>query len=169
MYKKQKLVPFGEYIPLRQWLPRLTRSITGDSFDFATDGQNDLFIFYKNLPIIYPIICYESIFPDYVKNNIDISREQLKKDITNDYAARVGVSSLDERKELIVNVTNDVWMGWSVGSYQHFLMNRFLAVATGLPVVRVSNNGFSAFIDSCGRVRAKTKLNQEDLLFVGTI
>ena len=169
MYKKQKLVPFGEYIPLRKWLPRLTRSITGDSFDFATDGQNDLFIFYKNLPIIYPIICYESIFPDYVKNNIDISREQLKKDITNDYAARVGVSSLDERKELIVNVTNDVWMGWSVGSYQHFLMNRFLAVATGLPVVRVSNNGFSAFIDSCGRVRAKTKLNQEDLLFVGTI
>ena len=169
MYKKQKLVPFGEYIPFRRFLPRLTRSITGDSFDFAIDGTNDLFFFHKNLPIIYPVICYESIFPEYVKHNISISRRKLKKDITNEYAKQIGVATLKQRKELIVNLTNDVWMGWSVGTYQHFLMSRFLAVATGLPVVRVSNNGFSAFIDSKGRVKAITKLNKEDLLIVGSI
>ena len=167
MYKKQKLVPFGEYIPFRRFLPRLTRSITGDSFDFATDGANNLFIFHKNLPIIYPIICYESIFPEYVERNIAISRERIINDLTDDYAKQVNVKTLKERGEIIVNLTNDAWMKWSVAPYQHFLMARFLAVSTGLPVIRVSNNGISAFIDSRGRIKARTVLNQEDLLLIG--
>ena len=74
-----------------------------------------------------------------------------------------------ERGEIVVNLTNDAWLKWSVAPYQHFLMARFLAVATGLPVVRVSNNGISAFIDHYGRIIAKTSLNQEDLLLIGRI
>ena len=167
MYKKQRLVPFGEYIPFRRFLPRLTRSITGDTFDFATDGDNDLFVFHKNLPIIYPIVCYESIFPDYVKNNIEVSRKRIEEDITAEYAKQINVKTLKERGEVIVNLTNDVWMGRSVGAYQHFLMARFLAVLTDMPVIRVSNNGISAFIDNYGRVKARTSLNKEDLLLVG--
>ncbi len=169
MYKKQKLVPFGEYIPFRRFLPRLTRLITGGSYDFSTNGHNDLFIFYKNLPIIYPIICYESIFPNFIKKNIELSRRKINSDITEKYAKQINTKTLTERGEVIVNLTNDAWMKWSVGPYQHFLMTRFLAILTGLPVVRVSNNGFSAFIDSNGRVIAKTKLNQEDLLLVGDL
>ena len=166
MYKKQKLVPFGEYIPFRKFLPRLTRSITGDMFDFTTSGENSLFIFHKNLPIIYPIVCYESIFPNYVKKNIAISRKKINNDLTKEYAKQVNVKTLEERGEIIVNLTNDVWMKWSVGPYQHFLMTRFLAVATGLPVIRASNNGISAFIDKYGRVKSRTRLNVKDILFV---
>ena len=166
MYKKQKLVPFGEYIPFRKFLPRLTRSITGDTFDFTTSGENSLFIFHKNLPIIYPIICYESIFPNYVKKNIAKSRKKINNDLTKEYAKQVNVKTLEERGEIIVNLTNDVWMKWSVGPYQHFLMTRFLAVSTGLPVIRASNNGISAFIDKYGRIKARTRLNAKDILFV---
>ena len=168
-YKKQKLVPFGEYIPFRKFFPRLTKTITGVSFDFASDGDNDLFIFYRNLPIIYPIICYESIFPDYVKNNIKLSRKKLSNDLTKEYTKQIGTKTLAERGEIVVNLTNDAWLKWSVAPYQHFLMARFLAVATGLPVVRVSNNGISAFIDHYGRIIAKTSLNHEDLLLIGRI
>lgn len=166
MYKKQKLVPFGEYIPLRRFLPRLTRLITGGNFDFSTDGINDLFIFHKNLPIIYPIVCYESIFPTYVKQNIAISRKRLNKDLTEKYTKQINTKTLNDRGEIIVNLTNDAWMKWSFAPYQHFLMTRFLAIYTGLPVIRVSNNGISAFIDNCGRIVTRTKLNKEDLLFV---
>jgi apolipoprotein N-acyltransferase len=166
VYKKQKLVPFGEYIPFRRFFPHLTRLITGGNFDFSTSKINDLFVLYRDLPIIYPIICYESIFPDLVKKNIELSRKQINYDINEIYAKQVGVKTLNERGEIIVNLTNDAWMKWSTGAYQHFLMARFLAISTGLPVIRVSNNGFSAFIDSCGRIIEKTKLNKKDLLTI---
>ncbi|GEM_PF-6241037 len=172
LYKKQKLVPFGEYIPVRQFMPFLTRTLTNGMVDFSIDGENDYFIFYRDLPIIYPIICYESIFPDYVKTNISKNRRLLKERFAtiskeeNDKGFGEKTKSLKERGELIVNVVNDAWMKWSVAGYQHFLMTRYLAVATGLPVIRVSNNGISAFIDSCGRAVRQTKLNTEDVLFI---
>ena len=172
LYKKQKLVPFGEYIPVRKFMPFLTRTLTNGMVDFSTDGENDLFIFYRDLPIIYPTICYESIFPNYVVSNIKKSRKYIEKNflelnkIANEGDWGVKIKTLQERRELIVNIVNDAWMKWSVAGYQHFLMTRFLAVATGLPVVRVSNNGISAFIDSRGRVVKNTKLNTEDILFI---
>ena len=165
MYKKQNLVPFGEYIPLRFLMPKTINKITGGMVDFTKDDQNDLFVFYRNLPIIYPIICYESIFPDYVKSNIEKSRNSIAK-LGNKFFEENEMKNLKTRGELIVNLTNDAWLKWSVAPYQHFLMTKFLAVSTGLPVARLSNNGISAFIDKCGRIITKTKLNQEDLLFV---
>ena len=172
LYKKQKLVPFGEYIPVRRFMPFLTRTLANGMVDFSTDGENDIFTFYRDLPIIYPIICYESIFPNYVISNIKKSRKYVEKNflelnkIVNEGEWGVKIKTLKERGELIVNIVNDAWMKWSVAGYQHFLMTRFLAVATGLPVIRVSNNGISAFIDKNGRIVKQTKLNTEDILFI---
>ena len=165
MYKKQNLVPFGEYIPPRVLMPNVINKITGGMADFATDGENDLFVFYRNLPIIYPIVCYESIFPDYVKSNIEKSRNSISK-LGKEFFEQNEIKDFKTRGELIVNLTNDAWLKWSVAPYQHFLMTRFLAVSTSLPVARLSNNGISAFIDKRGRIITKTKLNQADLLFV---
>ena len=45
-------------------------------------------------------------------------------------------------------------------------MTRFLAVATGIPVIRASKNGISAIIDKTGVVIQKTGLNKQDLIFL---
>ena len=165
VYKKRRLVPFGEYIPMRHMFPNLTRSIVGAMVDFATDDDNDLFTTHRDLPYIYPVICYESIFPGIVTQGIKKSRAHIKQ-MSDEYRKRHRIKSIEERGELIINFTNDAWTKWSTSAYQHFLMTRFLAVSTGLPVVRISNNGISAFIDSCGRVHERTELNKKDVLFV---
>lgn len=168
LYKKQKLVPFGEYLPFRSIIPQELINMVGGMIDFSKDGENDLFVFYRDLPIIYPTICYESIFPSYVKHNIKKSRKKILE-MDDKYLKESEIKNIKERGEIIVNLTNDIWMGHSTGAYQHFLMARFLAVYTGLPVVRVSNNGISAYIDKTGVVRTKTKLNKEDILYVNNI
>ena len=170
MYKKQRLVPFGEYIPFRQYFPFLIYSITGGMIDFGrgNDTNNNLYVMYREMPIIYPVICYESIFPELVNSSIYKSRKAINS-IPKEYKQQHHIKEISERGELIVNLTNDAWMKWSIEGYQHFLMTRFLAVSTNLPVVRLSNNGISAYIDNFGVVHEQTKLNTEDILFINNL
>ena len=75
-----------------------------------------------------PLICYEVIFP---------AESTAEASMAN----------------AIVNLTNDGWFGYTPGPWQHFHQARIHAVETGLPVIRNSNSGISAIIDSHGRVR----------------
>ena len=93
-YKKQKLVPFGEFLPLEILLNKIgLKKITEGhgSFLKANNQQN---IKIENLNIL-PMICYEIIFSYLV--------QQSKID-TN----------------LIINISEDGWFGNSIGPYQHF-------------------------------------------------
>ena len=81
------------------------------------------------------------------------------------YKKENNIKSLKDRGEIIVNLVNDIWMRFGFGAHQHFLMSRFLAVRTGVPVVRLSNNGISAIINKHGVVIQQTKLNKKDILF----
>ena len=164
-YKKQKLVPFGEYIPFRKYLPFFVRDITGGAMDISTHKYNDFFVFYRDLPYLYPIICYESIFPEMVKKNIEQSRINILN-MDNEYKRRNNIKDIKDRGELIINLTNDSWLRYGIGGYQHLLMSRYLAIITGISVVRVSDNGISALIDKFGRIVEKTKFNEEDIFFV---
>lgn len=131
-YDKEHLVPFGEYIPLRGWIP-LEKKITAGMQDFARGyGQPALVI--PQAPAAVALICYEVIFPSQV-------------------AARAN------HVQWMVNVTNDGWFGNSSGPYQHLAMARMRAVEQGLSVVRVANNGISAVIDPYGRVIKQLDLN----------
>lgn len=167
VYKKKKLVPFGEYIPFRNILPpKFIKSIIGYSEDLAVakDEENDLFTFYRDLPTIYPIVCYESIFPELVIKHIEMYRNKERR-MSEKYKKENNIKSLKDRGEIIVNLVNDIWMRFGFGAHQHFLMSRFLAVRTGVPVVRLSNNGISAIINKHGVVIQQTKLNKKDILF----
>ena len=77
--------------------------------------------------LLYPLICYEAIFPD---------------EVTGDIA----------RADVILNVTNDAWFGNTPGPYQHFQQARVRAVEEGRPLIRDANNGISAFVDAKGRI-----------------
>ncbi|MDA9818305.1 apolipoprotein N-acyltransferase, partial [Flavobacteriaceae bacterium] len=136
-YDKVKLVPFGEYVPLRKFLPFI-KKITFGMLDFSRGEKSQLISLGKDLPNIISSICYETsyIFGVYPK----------------------------KENSILINVTNDAWYGNSSGPYQNFEMAIFRAIENKLPVVRASNNGISGVIDAYGRVIEKTKLNERTVL-----
>ncbi len=138
VYDKARLVPFGEYVPLRSILA--FTQITGGRIDFSRGpGRRTLAV--PGLPPFSPLICYEMIFPGRVVDS-------------------------DRRPEWLLNVTNDGWFGDSAGPYQHFAAARMRAVEEGLPVVRAANSGISAAIDPYGRVVERLGLGKRAVLRV---
>jgi apolipoprotein N-acyltransferase len=131
-YHKAHLVPFGEYIPFKNILP--LKKITHGLMDY-TEGTRKSVIIQKFDLAIWPLICYEAIFPHEVR-------------VSNQIV------------DVLVNVTNDTWYGNSSGPYQHLEISRMRAIENGLPMLRTANNGISAFIDPVGRILSKTELNQ---------
>jgi apolipoprotein N-acyltransferase len=129
-YDKFHLVPYGEYIPFRNWIP--LHSIAGIGLDFSR-GDKPHSLTAPGLPLFSPLICYEAIFPGAV---------------TDPY----------NRPQLLVNVTNDGWYGYTSGPYQHFAIARVRAIEEGMPLARAANTGVSAIVDSYGRITAQLDL-----------
>ena len=131
VYDKYRLVPFGEYLPAESLLSPLGfKDLThiGDSF---TPGAPPAPIAPVGIPAVQPLICYEALFPDLVRD-----------------AVRRG----PVRPSWIVNVSNDAWFGVTSGPVQHLNMASYRAIETGLPVVRATPTGISAVIDAYGRI-----------------
>ncbi len=134
-YNKNHLVPFGEYIPFRNLLPLPINKITGGMLDFSVGGSKKIFNA-DNFVKFAPIICYEVIFPD-------------------------GIVDSKERPQVLINVTNDAWYGYSTGPFQHFQMARMRSVEQGIPLIRAANTGISGVVDAYGRVIKKSNLEEE--------
>ena len=134
-YVKNHLVPFGEYVPLDldEVLP--IGNIVGASFAPGTDLTPALLRRPDGPPVRLGIeICFDAIFPE-------ISRAY----------ARNGA-------QVLVNMTNDAWYGFSSAPFQFLHMVATRAVETGRPVARAANTGVSAFIDPVGRVFDATEV-----------
>lgn len=139
-YYKRRLVPFGEYVPLRDLLGKYIGVISElGEFEEGTLGQG---IFSAGGLKIGTGICYESVFP-YLSGG-DVAKGA----------------------QLLVNITNDGWYLDTAAPYQHFLVNVFRAAENRRPLVRAANNGISGLIDPWGRVLAKTGLNDYTALNV---
>lgn len=139
VYDKVHLVPFGEYLPFRDFLPSFFEKVTPGTLDYER-GSGLLTYIMKDIPPFSPTICYEIIFPGQV------------------------MAPTLPRAEWILNVTNDGWFGRSSGPYQHLAMAQMRAVETGLPIVRSANNGISAIIDPYGRLLHRLGLNEEGII-----
>jgi apolipoprotein N-acyltransferase len=74
------------------------------------------------------------------------------------------VAARAERPQFLLNLTNDGWFGVSSGPYQHFDQGRLRAIEEGLPLVRAANTGISAVVDGLGRVRQKSRLNEQAVI-----
>jgi apolipoprotein N-acyltransferase len=135
-YDKAHLVPFGEYVPLRGFLP--IGRLTAGSVDFSA-GPGPETIAVPGLPPVGPMICYEAIFPGAVVSRV-------------------------ERPGMLLNVTNDAWFGDSTGPRQHFAAARMRAVEEGLPLVRAAGTGISAIVDPYGRVLTRLDLGRRGIV-----
>lgn len=136
-YDKAHLVPFGEYVPLKKWLPFINKIAAGAG-DFRP-GPKGHTIPWGNYRLGIQI-CYEIIFPD------------LARAMANNNAA------------LLINITNDAWYGRSSAPYQHFSMTIFRAVENRRTLIRAANTGISGFIDPAGRIIAAAGLFEDALL-----
>ena len=129
IYDKMHLVPYGEYVPLRRFLPFIDK-LTTVSGDFATG--KDFVVMETPYAKIGNLICYEIIFPGQVRQ----------------FANRGA--------DLLVTITNDAWFGPTSAPYQHFSIAVFRAIENRVPVARAANTGISGFIDSSGRIVNKS-------------
>ena len=130
-YDKAHLVPFGEYVPFRKWLPFLGK-IVAQVGDFQAGPPGGV-LAYKDHRI-GPLICYDGIFPVLAR------------------------AAVDNGADLLVNLTNDAWYGITSAPYQHLVQYVFRAVETRRSLVRATNTGISAFITPSGRITAATGL-----------
>jgi apolipoprotein N-acyltransferase len=126
-YDKIHLVPFGEYVPLRQWI-KFAGRLTADIADFTPGTEYRV----GQIPggSFGTFICYEAIFPDEIRR-----------------FARGGA-------ELLINVSNDGWFGRSAAPAQHLMMSRVRAVESRRWMLRDTNNGFTVVVDPYGRIVA---------------
>ncbi len=130
-YDKVHLVPFGEYVPFKRWLPFID-TLVAQVGNFRPGTKGSILNWDKG-PIGVQI-CYEVIFPGL---------------------ARAAVS---KGARILVNLTNDAWFGTTSAAFQHFSMAVFRAIETRRSLVRAANTGISGFIDPAGRIQATTGL-----------
>jgi apolipoprotein N-acyltransferase len=132
-YNKIRLVPFGEFVPMKDWL-YFAGSLVEKVGDFAPGTQLTV------SPIgghrLATVICYESIFPDFARQFV-----------------RRGA-------ELLVVITDDAWFGSSSAPFQHLRMGVVRAVENRRYLIRVANTGVTAIIDPYGRIISRVPTNE---------
>ena len=141
-YRKQKLVPFGEYVPFEKSLRGLIQFFDLPMSNFIP-GPNVPPILSAGTLSVASFICYEVVYPDFVWKG-----------------ARTA--------EVLITVSNDSWFGRSMGPLQHLQMARFRALETGRPLLRGTNNGVSAIIDHKGELLV-TAPQFEEVVITGEV
>ncbi|MGO8670584.1 MAG: apolipoprotein N-acyltransferase [Capsulimonadaceae bacterium] len=137
-YMKRHLVPFGEYVPFRKWLPFLNAlHLTLYDRRFGAPVQP---LFDTPVGPVGAVICYESSYPE-------LTREQVARG-----AGLLGI------------VTDDTWYGRTAAPAQHAEFAALRAAETDRYVVRAAATGISEIVSPTGRVIASAPLFRARLL-----
>jgi apolipoprotein N-acyltransferase len=136
-YDKIHLVPFGEYVPFKDFL-FFARKLTGRVSEFTRGDERKVFRLNGHRYGVF--ICYEAVFADEVRQ-----------------FARLGA-------EVLVNISDDGWYGDTSAPWQHLNMARMRAIENRRWLLRDTNNGVTAAIDPYGRVRQSIPRHQVDAL-----
>ncbi|SHF02492.1 apolipoprotein N-acyltransferase [Microbulbifer donghaiensis] len=126
VYHKRHLVPFGEYVPLEEWI-RGTIEFFDLPTSFIRSGPQDQQPLNAGGVTWAPLICYEIVYPRMV--------------------ADTALSA-----QVLLTISNDAWFGDSIGPLQHMQMAQMRALETGRYLVRGTNTGVTAIVDPNGRI-----------------
>lgn len=145
LYYKQHLVPFAERLPLVDIFPGLkvlnfgqANFEAGRVSSVYTMGSDDTRARFGTM------ICYESsdpvLFREFVRNGAQV----------------------------MTIITNDGWLGKSLGPYQHLAVARLRAIEHRIPILRSAQTGISAYVQPSGMIGHKIPLNQDGYFVVDT-
>lgn len=142
IYHKSKLVPGVEKMPYPQlfgFIEKYAINLGGTSGSLASDGESKVFKGYQKIGLA-PIICYESVFPDFTASYV-----------------RKGAG-------ILCILTNDGWWGNTPGYRQHFDFGRLRAIENRRAIARAANTGISGFIDKDGSVLMESQWWQKEVM-----
>jgi apolipoprotein N-acyltransferase len=130
LYHKQKLVPFGEFVPLEHWLRGALPFMDLEMSSFlAGPADQPLLKLEKDnqLVLIAPYICYEIAYP-------------------------LLVADMARQADMLITISNDAWFGGSLGPMQHMGLAQMRALETGRYLLRSTNTGITALVDNKGQI-----------------
>ncbi len=143
LYDKWKLMPFGEYWPMRALLQKMGVVQVDGTSDFSP-GSGATLLKESHFSIA-PLICLESVYPA-------VTRAYMEKNAP----------------DFLVIISNNAWFFNSNAADQHHQFAQFRAVESGRYVVHATNTGISALISPIGKTLAKTHQDERAVL-VGRI
>ena len=133
-YNKQKLVPFGEFLPLEKLLNKSGLKKITEGHGSYLKGKEQKNIIIDTLNIL-PMICYEIIFTNLIQKS-------------------------HYNTNLIINISEDGWFGDTIGPHQHFAKGIFRAIEHNSFLIRSANKGISAIINNKGEIVKKLNANE---------
>ena len=142
VYHKSRLVPGVEMLPYRKLLfffEPLVKSLGGTTAGLGVSDSAIVFRYPSGLAAA-PLICYESIYGDYVRE-----------------FTQAGAN-------LLVVPTNDGWWDDTPGHVQHLQIGQLRAIENRRWLVQAANSGISAIVDHAGQVRERTSYNEATVL-----
>lgn len=137
-YYKHRLLPFGEYLPLRSFLMFFRDFVDIPMADFRAGGSDQPLLHVAGQPVGVSI-CFEAVFGSGIRLSLP-------------------------QASLLVNVSNDAWFGDSLAPHQHLQIARMRALEAGRYMARATNTGISALIDQRGRIIARSHQFETEVL-----
>ena len=134
IYRKNHLVPFGEFIPFEKYLGYVYQNWLNIPFNNLSRGKQKSVALFKIKDLSYAInICYEDVFGNEIAWH-------------DKYISEPNV---------LVNISNDAWYGKSIAAEQHLQISQARAIENKRMMIRSTNTGVTAFIDRDGKVLKK--------------
>ncbi|ODN68104.1 apolipoprotein N-acyltransferase [Methylophaga muralis] len=136
-YHKRHLVPFGDYVPF-ETLRGLIKFFDLPMSAFVPGSVNQPQMTLAGQPVGISI-CYEDAFSSEVLDTVPVAT-------------------------MLINATNNAWYGDSFAPHQHLQISRSRGLETGRPILRVTTNGISAFIDYKGKIQNQSPQFEQAVL-----
>lgn len=141
VYHKMKLIPFGEGLPFGPFNKFLSRYVQNISY-FAK-GNNHTIFQTRNQTPFGALICYEILFPRFVRSYIN---------------------KAPQHPHFFINLTNDSWYGDTAEPYQHMYLAKWRSLEFQIPIIRMTNTGISSVIYPDGSESDRLPLFQAKVL-----
>jgi apolipoprotein N-acyltransferase len=146
VYNKNKLLPFGESLPFSENINEFIQELIPAISFFSKSNSTSFFTGKTRNNLSYSFIgfiCYEALSPELLRNHLN---------------------SFKNTPQILINLTNDSWYGETSEPEQHLFLSKWRSVEFNRPMIRSSNTGISAVIDSNGVEIKRTALNSVEKL-----